>query len=146
MTGWSIGGPAGGRRDAGKFRFRAAAHEPGARTIMGKTLRRQDGIDQALAVMKDLAASPHTAHHIAAKLARHFVADDPPPALVAKLEHTYLGTGGRSRPRWPRRWSMAPEAWSPEPQQVQDALRVRGLELARRRRRAADACRRSRRS
>ena len=51
-------------------------------------------MDQALAVMKDLAASPHTANHIATKLARHFVADEPPPTLVTKLQHTYLGTGG----------------------------------------------------
>ena len=55
----------------------------------------QAGIEQARAVMKDLAASPHTAHHIAVKLARHFVADDPPPALVAELRaHLPAARGG----------------------------------------------------
>jgi len=112
MTGWSIGGLREGD-DAGKFKFRPAAHEGGARTVMGKRYA-QDGMDQALAVMKDLAASPHTANHIAVKLARHFVADDPPPALVAKLQHTYLGTGG-DLGELAKTLVMAPEAWSPQP-------------------------------
>jgi uncharacterized protein (DUF1800 family) len=111
MTGWSIGGLQ--EADAGKFRFRVAAHEAGARTIMGKRYA-DGGIDQALAVMKDLAASPHTANHIAVKLARHFVADAPPPALVAKLQHTYLGTGG-DLAEVAKTLVMAPEAWSPQP-------------------------------
>src|SRR5579863_7754082 len=93
MTGWSIGGLKEPDTVAGKFMFRAAAHEPGVRTIMGRRYP-QGGMQQALAVMKDLAASPHTAHHLAVKLARHFVADEPPPSLVARLERSYLATGG----------------------------------------------------
>ena len=73
----------------------------------------QEGVKQALAVMKDLAASPHTAHHIAVKLARHFVADDPPPTLVAKLEQTYNGTGG-DLAQVANTLVGAPEAWAPE--------------------------------
>jgi uncharacterized protein (DUF1800 family) len=111
MTGWSINGLQDA--DSGKFRFRVAAHEGGARTIMGKRYA-DGGVDQALAVMKDLAASPHTANHIATKLARHFVADDPPPVLVAKLQHTYLGTGG-DLAELAKTLVMAPEAWSPQP-------------------------------
>ena len=86
-------------------------------------------MDQALAVMKDLAASPHTAHHIALKLARHFVADDPPPALVARLQRTFLGTGG-DLAEVAKTLVLAPEAWSPRRREVQDPLRVRGLGLA----------------
>jgi uncharacterized protein (DUF1800 family) len=110
MTGWSIGGL--NEADAGKFRFRPIAHEGGTRTIMGKQYPQQ-GVQQAAAVMKDLAASPHTAHHIAVKLARHFVADDPPPALVAKLERTYVGTGG-DLGELAKTLVLAPEAWSPD--------------------------------
>jgi uncharacterized protein (DUF1800 family) len=110
MTGWSINGLQ--EADSGKFRFRPAAHEPGARTIMGKRYA-EDGAGQALAVMKDLAASPHTANHIAVKLARHFVADDPPPALVARLQRTYLGTGG-DLGELAKTLVTAPEAWSPQ--------------------------------
>src|SRR5579864_235404 len=91
MTGWSIGGLK--EPDAGRFRFRPAAHEPGVRTIMGQRYA-EGGMNQALAVMKDLAASPHTARHVAVKLARHFVADDPPATLVDRLQRTYLGTRG----------------------------------------------------
>jgi uncharacterized protein (DUF1800 family) len=81
---------------------------------MGKTYA-QAGPDQALAVMKDLAASPHTAHHVSLKLARHFVADDPPPALVARLQRTFQGTHG-DLAELAKTLVLAPEAWSPEPQ------------------------------
>jgi uncharacterized protein (DUF1800 family) len=112
MTGWSVGGLQ--EPDAGKFRFRPAAHEQGVRAIMGKTYA-QAGAEQALAVMKDLAASPHTAHHISLKLARHFVVDDPPPALVARLQRTFQGTHG-DLAEVAKTLVLAPEAWSPEAQ------------------------------
>jgi uncharacterized protein (DUF1800 family) len=114
MTGWSLGGLRESDAVAGKFLFRKAAHERGARTIMGKTYD-QDGVGQAVAVMKDLAASPHTAHHIAVKLARHFVADEPPPTLVARLQKIYLGTGG-DLGELAKTLVLAPEAWSPQAQ------------------------------
>src|SRR4029077_8043657 len=52
------------------------------------------GFDQGRAVLADLARHPATAQHIGQKLARHFVADDPPPALAAKLAKIFLDTGG----------------------------------------------------
>jgi uncharacterized protein (DUF1800 family) len=112
MTGWSVAGLR--EPDAGAFRFRAAAHEPGARTILGKRYA-EGGQDQALAVMKDLAASPHTAHHLAVKLARHFVADDPPASLTAKLERSYLKSDG-DLAEVAKTLVAAPEAWSPAAQ------------------------------
>ncbi|HEY2708375.1 MAG TPA: DUF1800 family protein [Caulobacteraceae bacterium] len=112
MTGWSIGGLKERDEVAGKFLFRPAAHEAGVRTIMGKQYA-DGGVQQALAVMKDLAASPHTAHHIAVKLARHFVADDPPPQLVARLQQTFHGTGG-DLAEVAKTLVLAPEAWSPD--------------------------------
>jgi uncharacterized protein (DUF1800 family) len=45
-------------------------------------------------VLHDIARHPATAHFIATKLARHFVADDPPPALVARLASTFLASDG----------------------------------------------------
>jgi uncharacterized protein (DUF1800 family) len=112
MTGWSIGGLRESDDVAGKFLFRPAAHEGGVRTIMGKRYP-QAGMEQARAVMKDLAASPHAAHHVAVKLARHFVADDPPPTLVARLERSYIGTGG-DLGELAKTLVLAPEAWSPD--------------------------------
>ena len=93
LTGWSI---SRGDKDGlplGAFMFRAAAHEPGPQTIMGKVYD-QPGEAQGRAVIADLAASPATARHIATKLARSFVADDPPPALVERLAADFRTTGG----------------------------------------------------
>jgi uncharacterized protein (DUF1800 family) len=112
MTGWSIGGLKESDDVAGKFLFRPAAHEPGTRTIMGKRYS-QSGVMQARAVMHDLATSPHTARHIAVKLATHFVADDPPPALVSQLERTFNGTNG-DLTQVAKALIFAHESWDPE--------------------------------
>ncbi|KRA58672.1 hypothetical protein ASD79_14965 [Caulobacter sp. Root655] len=111
MTGFSIGRPQEER--AFQFLFRDNAHEPGARTVMGRRYG-QDGQAQALAVMRDLAASPQTARHVATKLAVHFVGDDPPPALVARLEKSFNDSGGRLDDL-ARALVNAPESWDPAP-------------------------------
>ena len=111
MTGYSIGRPQD--PNSHRFLFRDNTHEPGARTVMGKAYP-QEGQAQALAVMRDLAASPHTARHVATKLATHFVSDDPPPALVARLEKSYLDSDGRLD-ELARTLVTAPEAWDPAP-------------------------------
>jgi uncharacterized protein (DUF1800 family) len=118
LTGWSIMGFKEQRfgqlrpSEPGQFTFRQGAHEPGVRHILGKTYA-QDGIEQGHAVLKDLAANPATAHHIAVKLARHFVADDPPPALVARLENSFNSTGGRLD-KLAETLIDSPEAWTPD--------------------------------
>jgi len=120
LTGWSIQGPEtarfGGRFASagapGEFTFREAFHEPGARHILGKSYN-QEGVAQAGAVLHDISASPATAHHLATKIARHFVADDPPPALVARLERAYLQSGGRLD-QVADALIEAPEAWAPQ--------------------------------
>jgi len=111
MTGFGIGRPQEDR--AFQFLFRDNAHEPGARTVMGRRYG-QDGQSQALAVMADLAASPQTARHLATKLAVHFVGDAPPPALVARLEKSFIASGGRLDDL-ARTLVAAPEAWDPAP-------------------------------
>ncbi|SAL30601.1 DNA-directed DNA polymerase B [Caballeronia udeis] len=120
LTGWSIGamgggmGAAGRRNDAaapGQFVFRQPLHEPGTRTIMNRQYD-QPGQQQALAVLHDLAASPATAQHIASKLARHFVADTPPPALVDRLAGVFSATNG-DLPSVYQVLIDSHEAWSP---------------------------------
>ncbi len=96
ITGWSIGGAEGGRfagGEPGKFLFRAGQHEPGAKRVLG-TRYPDRGYEQGVAVLRDLAAHPATAHFIAVKLARHFIADDPPPAAVARLAQAFTVSGG----------------------------------------------------
>lgn len=111
MTGFSVGRAQDSTPH--QFLFRPAAHEPGVRQVMGKSYG-QDGQAQALAVMADLAASRHTARHLATKLAVHFVSDAPPPALVARLERSYRTSGGRLD-ELARALVTAPEAWDPAP-------------------------------
>lgn len=109
LTGFSVG-----REDedrAGQFVFRENIHEPGERSLLGKTYR-PGQLGQGVAILKDLAAHPATARHVAFKIARHFVADDPPPALVARLEQSFLKSGGRLD-RVARTLVEAPEAWEP---------------------------------
>jgi uncharacterized protein (DUF1800 family) len=115
ITGWSIGGGEGrfGGGEPGAFVFREALHEPGARTVMGRRYT-EDGVGQGLTVLRDLAAHPATARHLAMKLARHFVADEPPPALVDRLAKTYLAHQGHL-PSVYRALVNSDEAWQSEP-------------------------------
>lgn len=71
------------------FVFRANAHEPGARKVMGRTYT-QGGVEQGRAILADLARNPATAKHLSLKLARHFVSDDPPQALIDRMTKSYL--------------------------------------------------------
>ncbi len=110
ITGWTFSRN-GQRGPAGQFVFNDRAHEPGPQTVMGRTYR-QEGLDQGQAVLRDLCRHPATATHIATKLARHFVADDPPPALVARLAQTFRDTDGHLG-EVSKALIAAPEAWTP---------------------------------
>jgi uncharacterized protein (DUF1800 family) len=125
LTGWSIGGQLGqgagvGPRlarafapgdggDPGEFHFRALMHEPGDKTILG-TRYNDRGLEEGEEVLRDLALHPATAKHLATKLARHFVADEPPLALVERLAATYLDSDGELAPVY-RALIEADESW-----------------------------------
>lgn len=121
LTGWTIGGISrgrvgrllGGSSEPGEFLFADIMHEPGARTILGRRYA-QAGEAQARAVLSDLAVHPATARHLAAKLARHFAGDQPPPAMVRRLERAYLESGG-DLPTVYRAILESGEAWAPAP-------------------------------
>ena len=95
ITGWSVAGEndRAGTPETGEFVFRANTHEPGAKTVLGNRYA-EDGVAEGEAVLADLARHPATANFLAEKLARHFVADDPPGELVAELAQTYLSHDG----------------------------------------------------
>jgi uncharacterized protein (DUF1800 family) len=93
ITGWTFAGRAGRIGDPGSFTFFAGAHEPGADVLIGKSYG-PGGIEQGEAALADLARHPATARHIAYKLARHFVADDPPQSLTDRLAQRFQGTDG----------------------------------------------------
>ncbi|MBS1182817.1 MAG: hypothetical protein H6Q99_2697 [Proteobacteria bacterium] len=110
MTGWTVAGHDGSdEAKAGVFEFRSQFHEPGARTILGKTYA-QEGVDQAEAVLSDAARSKATATHVVTKLARHFVTDEPPTSLVKRLQSAFLESQG-DLPTVYRALLNAPEAW-----------------------------------
>jgi uncharacterized protein (DUF1800 family) len=92
LTGWTRLQP-GEPIHGGEFVFMRRLHEPGDQVVLGKNYA-DNGVDQGRAVLADLARHPATAQHIAEKLVRHFVADEPPPALVAKLANAFLDTEG----------------------------------------------------
>ncbi|MGF6572899.1 uncharacterized protein (DUF1800 family) [Paraburkholderia sp. GAS333] len=97
--------------EPGTFVFRAALHEPGSRNIMGRTYD-QPGEQQALAILHDLARAPATAQHIGGKLARHFIADNPPPDASAHLASVFERSGG-DLPSVYRALIDMPQTWSP---------------------------------
>jgi len=111
LTGWSIAGPDGWRTGAqpGTFLFRAAMHEPGSKVVMGKRYP-DTGYDQGVAVLRDLASRPATARFIATKLARHFIADDPPARAVERVAAAFSESGG-DLPTVYRALIQSPEAW-----------------------------------
>lgn len=93
ITGWTIVG-----RDArlgfpGSFAFNPGLHDPGGQKLLGR-IYRQEGREKGLAALADLARHPRTAEFIARKLARHFVADEPPKGLIETLARVFRETEG----------------------------------------------------
>jgi uncharacterized protein (DUF1800 family) len=110
ITGWTFAGRLGQLGEPGTFVFNANAHEPGLQTLLGRPYDQED-VGKGRAALADIAQHPATARHIAYKLARHFVADEPPPVLVDRLANTFCATDGDLK-------ALAialidtPEAWS----------------------------------
>jgi uncharacterized protein (DUF1800 family) len=110
LTGWTstdAADPAHG----GEFLFNKRLHEPGEQAVLGKFYA-QAAVDQGRAVLADLARHTATAQHIAQKLARHFVADTPPPPLVAKLAKVFMDSDGNLK-TVAKALVNADEAWTP---------------------------------
>jgi uncharacterized protein (DUF1800 family) len=93
ITGWTFAGRQGQLGPPGHFAFNANAHQPGPQKLLGKTYE-DSGLTQGEAALADIAHHPSTAKFIATKFARHFVGDDPPPALVARLQDVFRKTDG----------------------------------------------------
>jgi uncharacterized protein (DUF1800 family) len=93
LTGWTIMPPKLSASQAGSFFFNERGHEPGAQTILGRHYN-PSGKNQGDTVLHDLAFHPATAKHLATKLARHFIADEPPADVVERLASVYLQSNG----------------------------------------------------
>ncbi|MEM9667899.1 MAG: DUF1800 family protein [Pseudomonadota bacterium] len=112
LTGWTVGHKRFGTDALGKTVFVEHIHEPGARRVLGKRYA-DSGSDQARRILADLSKSPHTAHHIATKLARHFVSDRPPERLIKSLKTAFLDSDGDLKSLY-RILIDAPELWATE--------------------------------
>jgi uncharacterized protein (DUF1800 family) len=129
FTGWTIIAPRGGgaaaqsilngpradalRENAGKFFFNSRAHDDGEKIVLGHKIPAGGGFKDGLMVLDILAHSPATAKFIATKLVRHFVSDNPPPALVDRVAAAFTKSDGDIRETL-RAIFFSPEFKSPE--------------------------------
>src|SRR5258706_5345472 len=96
ITGWTFAGRQGQLGVPGSFGFNANAHQPCSQRLL-RTTYKDHGVAQGEAALADIAGHPSTAKFIATKFARHFVADDPPPALVTRLQDVFGKSDGDLR-------------------------------------------------
>ena len=116
LTGWTLVPPGDNPEHGGEFSFNPRLHEPGAQRIMGRSYE-QEGVEQGRAVLRDLAAHPAAASHVATRLASYFVADAPPPALVERMAKSFLDTSGDLK-EVAKTMVSAPEAWAGPPSKL----------------------------
>lgn len=83
----------------GTFRFDAAAHDTGAKTVLGLTIPAGGGVDDGEFVVEMLLRDPRTVHHVSTKLVRWFLGEDAVESTdaVARVEAVWRGTGGSIR-------------------------------------------------
>jgi uncharacterized protein (DUF1800 family) len=106
LTGWTFDAI----REPFGFVFRAQNHEPGPKTVMGRSF--PEGVEGGVMALTWLARHDRTHHHLATKLVRHFVADDPPPAAVDRIHGVLRDTRGDLGAA-ARALVALPAAWQP---------------------------------
>jgi hypothetical protein len=89
LTGWTIAN--------GEFSFNPDMHDFGEKTFLGTFFPAGRGIEEGLQALDILAVHPSTAKYIAFKLARRFVSDQPPQAVVDGAAQIFLSTDGDIR-------------------------------------------------
>ena len=107
FTGWTIQKP----NEEGLFLYRPGLHDKGEKIVLRHKIS-AGGIGDAERVLDILAAHPATAHFVATKLARRFISDDPPKAVVDRAAEIFLKTDGSIRETL-RAIITAPEFFSP---------------------------------
>jgi uncharacterized protein (DUF1800 family) len=93
FTGWTIRNP----QQGGDFFFNDRVHDKGEKIVLGVKIPAGGGKDDAEKVLDILANHSSTARFISTKLARRFVADEPPPELIERMAKTFTSTHGDLR-------------------------------------------------
>jgi uncharacterized protein (DUF1800 family) len=93
FTGWTIAMP----RQGGSFTFEPRMHDDGEKIVLGRKIKAGGGKKDGEQVLDVLAEHPSTSRHIALKLARRFVSDNPPPELVDRAAKRFRDTHGDLR-------------------------------------------------
>jgi len=107
FTGWTIKQP----REGGGFQFEARMHEPGDKMVLGHKIK-EGGEGEGKKVLDLLAHNPSTAKFICTKLAQRFVSDTPPPALVSRMQQTFIKKDGDIHEVL-KTLFKSPEFWAP---------------------------------
>jgi uncharacterized protein (DUF1800 family) len=94
LTGWSVAQLRDG--SPGTFMFRPQIHEPGDKLLLGRRFA-EGGESEGEQAIQFLAHHPATATHVATKLARHFIADDPPKDCIQRMARVFRDSGGDLR-------------------------------------------------
>ena len=113
FTGWTIEKP----REFPQFKFDDRVHDPDPKIVLGKKIH-AGGIKDGEEVIALLSKNPNTARFISTKLARRFVSDTPPPALVDRMAKTFQKSDGDIREVL-HTMIYSPEFWS------RDAVRAK---------------------
>jgi len=108
FTGWTIEKP----RENPRFKFDERLHDPDPKRVLGKKIH-AGGMKDGEQVIDLLVKNPNTAKFISTKLARRFVSDTPPPALVQRMAKTFQKSDGDIREVL-RTMIYSPEFWSRE--------------------------------
>ena len=90
LTGWTIDNP----RQGGEFHFEPRIHDQGEKTVLGHKIKAGGGESDGEQVLDILASHPSTAKFISTKLARRFVSDTPPTALIDRMAARFTETKG----------------------------------------------------
>ena len=93
FTGWTIRQP----NQKPEFVYAAFMHDGGEKTVLGHKIAAGGGEEDGLKAIDILVHHPSTARFLSGKLARHFVADDPPAALIERMARTFVKTDGDLR-------------------------------------------------
>src|SRR5581483_1838590 len=102
--------PAGAVGDQYGFYFDPRRHDFSDQILLGATYRGAAGLAEGEQALDLLARAPATARHLSFQLAQHFVADDPPPALVARMAERFVQSQGDIRATLQTLF-LSPEFW-----------------------------------